>query len=129
MGSHGVRNLAFSSSFLPSWWHSQQDHLCMVVRKATGRPRILSPLVTSASEENISFMVVASVESPAESKRSPLELGNGQVPRARETQVLLECRFSGPSEMPPPLLYLFRKRYQNTKRGEQVFPPDVSAHS
>lgn len=124
MGSHGVRNLAFSS-FLPSWWRSQQDHLCMVVRKATGRPRILSPLVTSASEENISFVVVASVGSPAEGKRSPLELGNGQVPRAGETQLLLECRFSGPSEMSPPMLYLFRKQYrsphQNTKeRGAGV---------
>ena len=53
MGSHSVTYLAFSSSVFPYWWHSQKDHLCVV--EATGSPRILSRLVTSASEENISF--------------------------------------------------------------------------
>lgn len=57
MGSHGARSLAFSFSIFPCWWHSQKDHLYVVVSKATTSSRILSPFITSASGEKVSLMV------------------------------------------------------------------------
>ena len=54
--------------------------LCMLVRKAARSPQILSTLVTSASEENISVMVAASAESQAEAVRSGLWVNPFQLP-------------------------------------------------